>query len=122
LEAQHQSASGQAQNCTDQGRLPRFKLEVEITVISHTCGRLKGYTVDISELGISAMLNIEVPVGEVVELNFNVPLGPVAIYAMVRQRSAFRYGFQFIASNCMREVIKPTCLQLAMEKSLFGGI
>jgi hypothetical protein len=122
LEAQYQSASGQAQNSIDRGRHPRFELEVEITVISHTCGRLKGYTVDISELGISAMLNIEVPVGEVVELNFNVPLGPVAIYAMVRQRNAFRYGFEFISSNCAREVIKPACLQLALEKSLFSGI
>jgi len=73
-------------------------------------------------LGVSAMLSIEVPMGEVVELNFNVPLGPVAIYAMVRQRNAFRYDFHFVASNCVREVIKPTCLQLAMEKSLFDGI
>jgi hypothetical protein len=121
LEAQPQSASGRAQNFIDQRRQPRFKIEVDITVTSHTCGILKGHTVDISESGISAMLNIEVPVGEVVELNFTLPAGPVDIYAMVRRKNAFRYGFQFVASNCVREVIKPTCLQLATEKTLFGG-
>jgi len=38
---------------------------------------LKGHTVDISESGISAMLKmIEVPLGEVVELDFTLPFGP----------------------------------------------
>jgi predicted transport protein len=122
LEARHYSASEQGQNFVDQRSQPRFKIEVDLMVTSHTCGRLKGHTVDMSESGLSAMLNIEVPLGEVVELNFTLPLGPVAIYAMVREKNAFRYGFQFVASNCVREVIKPTCLQLATKKTLFGGI
>ena len=57
---------------------------------------LKGHSVDISESGIAAMLTIEAPVGEVVELNFTLPFGPVTIPAMVRQRNAFRYGFEFV--------------------------
>jgi PilZ domain len=81
---------------------------------------LKGHTVDISESGISALLPIEVPVGEVVELTFTLLLGPVTIYAMVRQRNAFRYGFQFMESNFVEEVIRPTCRQLAVEQSLMG--
>jgi len=79
---------------------------------------LKGHTVDISESGISAMLRLELPLGEVVELTFTLPFGPVKIYAMVRQRSAFRYGFQFMESNFAETVIRPTCRQLAVEESL----
>jgi len=78
---------------------------------------LKGHTVDLSESGISAMLTIEVPMGEVVELDFTLPFGPVKIYAMVRQRNAFRYGFQFLDSNSLQDVIRPTCRQLALEQS-----
>ncbi len=34
---------------------------------------------DISESGISAMLRMEVPLGELVELDFTLPFGPVTI-------------------------------------------
>ena len=60
---------------------------------------VRGHTVDISESGISAMLRVEVPVGEVVRLEFQLPLGDVDVLALVRQRSAFRYGFQFVDIN-----------------------
>lgn len=100
---------------------PRFKLEIDIGISSRSCGLLKGHTVDISESGISALLRIEVPLGEVVELDFTLPFGPVTIYAIVRQRNAFRYGFKFVESNFLKEVIRPTCRQLAMEQSLLGG-
>jgi PilZ domain len=102
----------------DARRQPRFKIEVDITVDSRTCGMLKGHTVDISESGISALLTIEVPVGEVVELAFTLPFGPVTIYAMVRQKNAFRYGFHFMESSFAEAVIRPTCRQLAVEQSL----
>jgi hypothetical protein len=82
---------------------------------------LKGHTVDISEGGISAMLRIEVPVGEIVELDFILPFGTVKIYAIVRQRNAFRYGFQFVESNFVQEVIRPTCCHLAVEQALSRG-
>ena len=83
---------------------------------------LNGYTVDISESGISAMLKLEVPVGELVELEFTLPFGPVKIYALVRQRRAFRYGFQFVESNLIQEVIRPTCRELAVEQSLLNEV
>jgi len=76
---------------------------------------LKGYTVDISESGIAAVLTIEPPSGEVVELNFTLPFGPVTILAMVRQRNAFRYGFEFVESNTVNEVIHLTCRELALN-------
>ncbi len=102
----------------DARQKPRFKLAVDITIKSRTCGELKGYTVDISESGIAAMSTIEIPIGEVVELNFTLPFGPVKIDALVRQRNAFRYGFQFVDSQSAHEGIRFTCRQLAVESSL----
>jgi hypothetical protein len=45
----------------DARRRPRFKIDVEISINSRTCGLLTGHTGDISESGIAAMLRIEVP-------------------------------------------------------------
>ncbi len=83
---------------------------------------LKGHTVDISESGISAMLRIEVPLGELVELEFALPFGQVRTYAMVRQRNAFRYGFQFVGSEGTKEIIRASCADLAVQKSLLGEL
>lgn len=43
---------------------PRFKLQIDISINSGTCGRLKGYTLDISESEIAAMLTLDAPLGE----------------------------------------------------------
>jgi PilZ domain-containing protein len=96
---------------------PRFRLQVDITVRSRTSGVLKGYTVDISESGISAILRMEVSLGEIVELDFELPCGPVTILATVRQRNAFRYGFQFLDSGESNDAIRNSCRQLAVENS-----
>jgi hypothetical protein len=78
---------------------------------------LKGHTVDISESGVSAMLRMEVPLGELVELDLTLPFGPVTIYAAARQRNAFRYGFQFLELNAVNKVVRSTCRRLAVEQS-----
>ena len=102
----------------DLRRQPRFKIEVDISIKSRTCGMLKGRTVDISESGIAAMLPIEAPLGENVELNFTLPSGPLTIHAIVRQRNAFRYGFEFVDSESVHEVIRRTCRDLAIDRAL----
>ena len=66
------------------------------------------------------MLRTEVPLGELVELDFALPFGAVTIYAAARQRSAFRYGFQFLELDAMRRVIQSTCHQLAAETILIS--
>ena len=91
---------------------PRFKLQTDIRVYPRGAGVLKGYTVDISESGVSALLKLEVSVGEVVELEFALPAAPVAIRAVVRYKTAFRYGFQFVEPD-PQGVIKATCSYLA---------
>jgi hypothetical protein len=106
----------------DRRRQARFKIEVEVSIDSKSRGLLKGHTVDISESGISAIVPLELPVGELVELDFTLPFGRVTIYAVVRQRSAFRYGFQFAESNFIEDVVRPTCRVLAMQQRVGGGI
>jgi hypothetical protein len=120
LEAQKQPGARPDRVLIDKRHQPRFKLEVKIVVNSRTCGLLKGHTVDISESGISAILRIEVSVGEVVELEFTLPFGPINVYAIVRQRNAFRYGFQFVESIPTKAIIQATCRQLAVEQTLLG--
>lgn len=98
-------------------RHPRYKLEVEIRVYPRNALVVRGQTVDISESGISAMLRVEVPIGEVVRLEFSLPSGDVDAHALVRQRNAFRYGFQFIEESSVLDVIGRTCRGLAIEQA-----
>ena len=81
---------------------------------------LKGRTVDISESGIAAMLRLEVPLGELVKLDFTLPLGDVTIYAIGRQRNTFRFGFEFIESNHVHEIIRHTCRDLDVDQALIA--
>lgn len=122
MEVRNQYATGRAQEVADARRQPRFKIQVEIAVHSRTCGILHGETVDLSESGIAAMLRIEVPLNELVELEFTLPFGEVKIYALVRQRNAFRYGFQFVEATGVNQVIHATCKHLGMERSLLGDV
>ncbi|HWY56678.1 MAG TPA: PilZ domain-containing protein [Terriglobales bacterium] len=88
---------------------PRFKLDANLKIHSGTGELLSGYAVDISESGISAMLPIEVSMGEVVDLDFELPRGPVSVRAVVRERNAFRYGFQFVQPNAAHQFIADAC-------------
>ncbi len=122
MQPQKDSAPGSTRFIVSNRRKPRFKIEVDISVHSRTQGVLTGRTVDISESGIAALLRIEVPLGELVELEFNLPFGPVGIYAIARQRNAFRYGFQFAESEAIHRSIRETCSHLEIERALLGDL
>ena len=62
---------------------------------------------------------LEAQVGEMVELEFTLGPRPVTIFAMVRQKNAFRYGFEFVDSNA-NEVIRIACRQLAIGRNSRG--
>ena len=102
---------------TEARRHPRYKLEVAVRIYPRNVQVVRGHSVDISESGLSAMIREEVPVGEVVRLEFTVPTGDVAIHALVRQRNAFRYGFQFLEAISQLEIIARACRQLAVAQS-----
>ena len=113
MEADDQPGVKDSPGFVELRRHPRFPLHTDIRVYSRSAGLLTGYTVDISESGISAMLRLELPIGELVELEFELPSGPVAIRAMVRHKIAFRYGFQFVEPE-PEGAIKATCSRLAV--------
>ncbi len=64
------------------------------------------------------MLLQEVTLNEVVRLEFTLPTGEVEVLALVRQRSAFRYGFEFIEGGPVRDLISRACRDLAVKQSL----
>ena len=122
LGEENQSAVALPLTIADARRQPRFKMETDVRVYSRSCGLLEGRTVDISESGIAAMLTLEAPVGEMVELEFTLPSGPVAIHAIVRQKNAFRYGFEFVGLDSVHGVIRRTCRDLALTKLCSAGV
>ena len=122
MQTDTQDAAETLRTIADDRWKPRFKMETDITISSRTCGLLKGSTVDISESGIAAMLPIEARLGEIVELSFTLPDSPVTVCATVRQKNAFRYGFEFVAPNKVSETIRRKCRDLAVDQALFAGL
>lgn len=111
MEAQGQITANSHPGLTERRHAPRFRFEVDIWVRTRHRGSVKGHTVDLSESGIAVMLTLEVPPDELVELVFVTPFGPVTALAMLRQRCAFRYGFQFVEP--IAPEIHLTCRYLA---------
>jgi hypothetical protein len=122
MQTDTQYAAETLQTIADDRWKPRFKFEVDISIRSRTCGVLRGRTVDISESGIAAMLTIEVPLREIVELSFTLPDAPAMLCATVRQKNAFRYGFEFVVPNTVSESLRRTCRDLAVDEHLFAGL
>jgi PilZ domain len=76
-------------------RHPRATLEVDIVVHSKMAGPVPGRTLEISESGISAILAVELSIGEAVELEVSLPLERVNVKAVVKNKNIFRHGFEF---------------------------
>jgi len=96
MEVRHQFDSAWTEPSADPRRHPRYGLDAAIAVNSRTSGVVCGRTVDISRSGVSALLKIEVPLGEVVKLEIALPTGRADVFAVTRNRNAFRYGFEFM--------------------------
>ena len=97
----------------EQRRHPRHKLDAEVRISSRTGGLLTGRTLDISESGIAVMLMAEMEVGELIGLEFDLPTGRMHTWAVVRNRTAFRYGCEFVRREPEIEIIRNACTQLA---------
>jgi two-component system cell cycle sensor histidine kinase/response regulator CckA len=91
----------------------RFKLNVDATVHSSTQGHVLANTLDISESGLSAILPIELPLGEIVELDFQLPILRVRVVASVREHYRLRYGFEFVEpDDATLRTIRESCALL----------
>jgi hypothetical protein len=87
-------------------RYPRLKLDVDVTVYSQTAGMVPGRTVEMSEQGVSVLLPVHLPVGEIVELHIQLPLGPANVRAAVRNRNVFRHGLEFLQSKAEQDAMR----------------
>jgi PilZ domain len=114
LESEQEPGTRLTEKLIDARQHARFKLDVHVKVYSRSSGLVMGSTVDISQSGLAAMLQIEVPLDEVVRLEFTLPTGRLSIRALVRQRNAFRYGFQFVEPDSVaQELIILFCRELS---------
>ena len=83
-------------------QFPRFELDVRMLVHVFREGKstsMWGRSTMIGIEGIGATLTGELEVGEVVGLEFSVPLCPQAVKlrGSVRYKNGFQYGFEFLA-------------------------
>ncbi|HKN16199.1 MAG TPA: PilZ domain-containing protein [Candidatus Sulfotelmatobacter sp.] len=85
----------QDDNKSERRRHQRFELETEVTVHSGS-GFFPGQSLDISESGMTAILPVELKIGETVELKIKLPITVATTRAVVRSRNVFRHGFGFL--------------------------
>jgi hypothetical protein len=98
---------------TEQRGDPRFSLEVPLRIHFRTGELILGRTLDISESGLSALVLLQMSVRQPIELDFKLPCGPVNVHAIVKNKSAFRYGLEFVLTDKERAILKRGCRELA---------
>jgi hypothetical protein len=100
-------------------RYPRHPLDVRIFVSVFRSGEvicLWGRTTEVGLDGIGATLTGELDTGEVVSMEFPLPLCPypLKLRAIVRYRDGLRYGFEFLTVSLeQRDSLKRVCEMLA---------
>jgi PilZ domain len=94
----------------------RFSLEVPLRIQCRTGELVLGRTVDVSESGVSAMIPVGMVVGQAVELDFQLPSGAISVQAVVTNKTAFRYGFEFVPEHHEKETITRSCRALAFGR------
>jgi c-di-GMP-binding flagellar brake protein YcgR len=98
-------------------RFQRYELETELRVailgVDHR--ETRGRSLNINEGGMAGIFVDGWEVGTTVALHFSVPIAtaPVKVKGIVRNRTGYRYGFEFAALTAEeRETITRTCRTL----------
>lgn len=94
---------------------PRFLLDLRLVVKAKET--LLGRTKDIAEGGLGATIPGNIDIGEIVELELQLPETdePLKLKAEVRYCKGFQYGFRFLhATEQQRELIRRTTHTLHM--------
>lgn len=99
----------------------RYEIDTELTarLLPHQNEVMHGYSLDISAVGIAGVFVTGWEVGTRVILEFCVPVSKerLQLQAIVRNRSGYRYGFEFDnLSGSQRAIIQKTCRVLRMLK------
>jgi hypothetical protein len=59
------------------------------------------------------MIPVKMIVGQAVELGFRLPCGPISVQAVLKNKRASRFGFEFVPERHEREKIERGCGALA---------
>jgi PilZ domain-containing protein len=100
-------------------RFPRHRMDVHIQVATFRDGAtatLWGRTSELGQDGVGATLTGELTPGEVVSMEFPIPISPhiVKIRAIVRYRQGLHCGFEFlIMTDGQRQTLARVCEMLA---------
>jgi c-di-GMP-binding flagellar brake protein YcgR len=101
-------------------RYPRYEIdtELQVTILGLEERRtMRGRSLNISEGGMAGVFAAGREIGRSVLLEFSVwtTSDPVRVGGVLRSRSGYRYGFEFVdLSASQREVISKTCRTLAL--------
>jgi hypothetical protein len=116
VENKDDSDPGAPKGCTrSKRRYPRYSLDVRMLVHIFRAGvttTIWGRSTMIGKEGIGGTLTGDLEMGEVVGLEFTVPLfqHPVKLRAIVRYKNGFQYGFEFLAVDAMqKQAIERAC-------------
>ncbi|MGD0793671.1 MAG: PilZ domain-containing protein [Terriglobales bacterium] len=113
----HAQAAAKAQGRLRRFSRYRFDVRVQVSVfregLTTTCW---GRTSELGEDGAGATLSGELQAGEVVSLEFPVPLPPhvMKLRAVVRYSEGLRCGFEFlVVTDEQRLILRQVCVVLA---------
>jgi hypothetical protein len=90
---------------------------LDLRIIVRTKETLIGRTKDLAEGGLGATIPSNINVGEIVELELQLPefKEPLKIKAEVRYRQGFQYGFRYLSiTQQQKEMIRRTTRDLAL--------
>jgi len=113
----HAQATSKAQRRLRRFSRYRFDVRIQLSVFRDgLITRCWGRTSELGEDGIGATLSGEVQAGEVVSLEFPIPLAPhvMKVRALVRYSDGLRCGFEFlVVTDEQRLMLRQVCVVLA---------
>lgn len=92
---------------------------IDLRLVVKAKTTLHGRTKNLGEGGMGATVAGDIPLGELVEVQFQVPHAtePMAIRAEVRYRQGFQYGFKFLQpTEDQLELIRATVKNLPLDQ------
>ena len=108
-------------------RYPRYRTDLKLTVLvlgSEGHFGVNGWCNQIGEGGLGAIISTEVSIGELVNLEWSMPIEqqPISLRAVVRWRNRLQHGFEFLGiSSQQRAMIRDYCKDLT-ERGRVEGI
>lgn len=106
-----------------QRRYPRYPhdVHIQISVFREVeTIRYSGRSCDLSLHGLGSILSGELRVGEVVSVEFPIPLAPqsMKLRAVVRYKKGLQYGVEFlVVDDEQKQALREVCAMLANELS-----